>query len=558
MKNNFPLRRLGRLLLFGFGAALLGLGAALAAPEPPPPNPLQTILAQRFTGDRSGACLLAALIEGPRVQQARVCAQARAGGHEPGYDSLFEIGSISKTMTAFLVAELIQQGRWSLDDPIAKHLPQGTPMPRQGERQILVRDLLTHRSGLPALPPGFAPKNPFDPYADLSEAQLLAALGQVRLERPIGSQFEYSNFAMMLVSAAVARSSSGGDFEQAMVRLFEPLQMRSAFIATPREPKAPLAQGHLPTGQVTPAWTITPNLAGVGMVRASLDDMTRYAQAQLGLLPQLAPELQAALTMTQQALNEHSGMSWMRVSHQGRTLLTHEGGTGGFSSLLMLEPAAGRALVLLADTALTDLGGLGDVGSALLGLSEQQALRPRLKLAAPPDLLAALPGPYEISGMKARLWLDGAQLMAQVEGQAAFALDYDSWGDFYPRHISALLRPVFQNGKVEHALWQQGGGVLELRRLGSLSATKASDPRWQELVGEYQLMPQFSLRVFEDAGQLKVQATGQPAIAAELSGPDRIEIKAVGAIVEFKRDGQGQLRSAVLLQGGQKIEGLRK
>ena len=151
-------------------------------------------------------------------------------------------------MTAFLVAELIRQGKWSLDDPIALHLPPGTDVPRQGERQILVRDVLAHTSGLPALPPGFAPKNPSDPYADLSEPALRSALGQVPLSRPIGSPFEYSNFAMMAMSSAVARSY-GSDYESALVaRLFVPLKMDGACIDRPRNPR-PLAGGHLPSGR---------------------------------------------------------------------------------------------------------------------------------------------------------------------------------------------------------------------------------------------------------------------------------------------------------------------
>lgn len=537
--------------------AKVGLLASLLASTLAAASP-QSTLEQRFTQDRTGVCVVAAVVEAAQVQRARFCAQARSDGTEPGYGHLFEIGSVSKTMTAALVADLIGRGRWRLDDPIAKHLPAGTLLPRQDERQILVRDLLTHSAGLPALPPGFAPKNPLNPYADLSEAQLLAALGGVELTRTIGSQAEYSNFGMMLVSAAVARSSDDGDFEQALVqRLFEPLQMRSAFVSQPRGKEAPSASGHLPSGQPAQAWTITPNLAGVGMVRASLDDMTRYAQAQLGLLAGLRPELQAALKLTQQPLREQFGMNWMRFKHQGRELLVHEGGTGGFSSLVLLEPAAGRAVVLLADTALTDLGGLGDVGRALAGLSERPQA-PRLRQAAPAQLLAAMVGAYEIGGMPTRLWLDGGQLMAQVEGQAAFELDHDSHGDFYPRQVSALLTPEFVNGKVERALWRQGGGAVELRRTGPRSEATASDPRWRDLVGEYALTPQFSLRIFEADGQLKLQGTGQPSITADMSGPDRIEVKAVGAVVEFQRDAEGRVRSAVLLQGGQRLEGQRK
>ncbi|MCH8857920.1 MAG: serine hydrolase, partial [Proteobacteria bacterium] len=106
-------------------------------------------LAARFEGDRTGACVAAAVIDRDQVLRAQACAGTRSDG-PPGENAAFEIGSITKTMTAYLVADLIEQGRWSLDDPIARHLPAGTVLPRQGDRQILVRDLLTHTAGLPA------------------------------------------------------------------------------------------------------------------------------------------------------------------------------------------------------------------------------------------------------------------------------------------------------------------------------------------------------------------------------------------------------------------------
>jgi len=81
--------------------------------------------------------------------------------------------------------------------------------------------------------------------------------------------------------------------------------------------------------------------------------------------------------------------------------------------------------------------------------------------------------------------------------------------------------------------------------------------RWKDLAGEYALTPQFKLQVFEEAGVLKVRGSGQSAIPAELTGTDTLALKAVGAIVEFKRDANGKVGSAVLKQGGQVIEGPR-
>lgn len=533
------------------GLACLAVGALAQPAIGASAEALQAKLEARFKGDRTGACVVAARIDGAQVLRAKTCAQPRASA--PGYDSVFEIGSVTKTMTAFLVADLVAEGLWTLDDPIARHLPPGTVVPRQGERQILVRDVLSHTSGLPGLPPGFNPANPSDPYADLSEASLLAALGQVQLSRPIGSQFEYSNFAMMLMSLAVARSR-GGDFEAALTqRLLVPLKMDGAYVARPRSQR-PVATGHLPSGAVTSAWHAANNLAGVGMVRATLDDMVAYAQAHLG---QADAALVARLQRTQQPLQGQTGMNWMRFNVKGHDLVAHEGGTGGFSSLVVLEPQAQRAVVILADASLADLGGLGALGHALLDI-DGPPLRPRQPATPSEALLAAMPGDYELGGLKARIWRDGPRLMAQAEGQAAFELKYDSEGDFYPEGISALLTPQWANGKVDRAVWRQGGGMVEVTRQGTRTAATATNPRWKDLAGEYALTPQFSLRVFEEGGVLKVQGSGQPAIPAELTGADTIAIAAVGAVIEFKRAATGRVVSAVLKQGGQVLEGLRK
>jgi D-alanyl-D-alanine-carboxypeptidase/D-alanyl-D-alanine-endopeptidase len=535
-------------------AALLGLSPLLQAAGSD--ADVERLLAARFDGDRSGACVQAAVIEAGQVWRAARCAGTRQGG-APAAGAAFEIGSVSKTMVAALVAGLVDAGRWSLDDPIARHLPEGSVVPRQGERQILVRDLLTHASGLPALPADMQGGTPSNPYARLTEAGLLASLGQVKLARPIGSQAAYSNFGTMVLSLAVARSL-GGDLEAALrEQLFQPLGMGRAYIAKPQgaAPVA-LAQGHLPDGTPAPAWSIATNLAGVGMVKATLDDMVRYARAQLGDGP---PALVAQLRRTQQPLAHGFGMNWALPKPQGRDLVMHDGGTGGFSSLVLLEPASRRAVVLLADTVLADLGGLGDLGLALLGAPVP--LQPRRVVEAPAALRQALAGEYELGPMRLKIWDADGRLMAQATGQAAFELRHDSRGDFYPLGASALLRPEppAAGEAVARFTWHQRGSVTPARRVGLVEAPPTiTNPAWKDWAGEFQLAPQFSLKVFERDGRLMVQGSGQPAIAAEVAGSDRIEIKAVGAVVEFERDAGGKVVAAVLLQGGQKLRGARK
>lgn len=515
---------------------------------------IESVLRARFDGDRTGACVQAALIEGASVRRASFCARGSAA---PPADAAFEIGSVTKTMTAILVADLIERGLWSLDDPIAKHLPPGTTVPRQGARQILVRDIVTHSSGLPPLPALMQPARQDDPYATLTEQQLLDSLAQARLTRPIGSQPEYSNFAMMVLSLAVSRADGrgpGGDLERALrERLFEPLKMSGSHVV--RAPAGqPLATGHLSTGEATVPWTITPSLAGVGMVRAPMADMVRYAQAVLN--PD-GTALGAAIRRTLQPLAHGFGMNWLRSQVGDAELVAHEGGTGGFSSTLVLWPARQQAVVLLADTALADLGSMGDVAMALLGrIAAPQP--PRRAVVMPETLRQALPGDYDLAGMTLRISERDGRVFARAAGQPEIELRADSRGDLYPTLISALMTPQLRGGRVETFVWRQGGGALEGRRLGTQRAYTAQNPAWQPWAGEYALLPGLDLRVFEEGGRLMLQGSGQGAFAVEVIGDDEVESKAVGVRVRFRRNAQGEVIGITFMQGGQTLQAPRK
>ena len=534
-------------------ARMLTMGAVLAFAAgfaQAAPDALEALLQARLQGDRTGACVVAAVVDHDSVTRARYCGRA-SDGAVPGYDDAFEIGSVTKTMTAFLVADLIEQKRWSLDDPIAAHLPPGTAVPRQGERQILVRDLVTHRSGLPALPARFHPGDMTDPYASLTPQQVLQSLGDVHLTRPIGAAFEYSNFGMMVLSLAVAQAY-GIDLESALhAHLFAPLHMDRTWISRPPD-GAQLVPGHLPSGKATPPWTIAVDLAGVGMVRSTLDDMVRYAQAELGAS---SPDNARRMRLTQTQVAPGIAMNWLLANVDGHDLVLHEGATGGFSSVVVLEPSRQRAAVILADTALGDVGGLGELALAAL-LPGRPAGTPRVTTAIPASLRAAIEGSFDLGPMTLTIRSDGERLLAQATGQPAFELFHDSHGDLYPTVVSALLTPEMENGRIDHFVWHQSGGAIEARRRDAVAA--AVDPRWKDWVGDYDFTAQFAVRVFEEGGHLMIRATGQPALQASVAGTDRIEVAKVGAVLQFERDAAGVVIGVKLMQHGQTLAGTRR
>ena len=204
---------------------------------------LRTALEQRFKGDRSGACIAAAVIENSATAQAYFCAHAKP---ERSIDerTAFEIGSVTKTMTAALLAEIIGRGEIAIDDPLAELLPPGMNVPSFNGIHITVGNIVTHTSGLPSFP--WRTTDMSNPYAHLTEADLLDALAKTQLKRAPGSQREYSNFALMVLSYALAKHS-GSDFETLLrERLLSPLGMSDTYIAK-RPPNVHLAQVTSPT-----------------------------------------------------------------------------------------------------------------------------------------------------------------------------------------------------------------------------------------------------------------------------------------------------------------------
>src|SRR5262245_18647403 len=178
------------------------LGLALALSSVPSfamgDDELRLALEQRFKDDRSGACVAAAVIDKGATASSYFC-----GNSQRPYDehTAFEIGSCSKPMTAALLAEFIAGGEVTLDDPFAKLVPAGTSVPSLKCHEITIRDIVTHTSGLPGFPWLITDMN--NPYATLTERDLLDALAATKLTRAPASQWEYSNFATMLLSYAL-------------------------------------------------------------------------------------------------------------------------------------------------------------------------------------------------------------------------------------------------------------------------------------------------------------------------------------------------------------------
>ena len=246
----------------------------------------------------------------------------------------FEIGSVTKTMTATLLASLAADGALSLDDPVGRWLAAG----RHGE--ITVRQLATHTSGLPAVAPNRAAArdNPANPWAGYTFERAEEGL-RLATATP-GNPWRYSNLGYQLLGLILQRAS-GTDYPVLMTgRLLAPLAMTHSGVG-PRG-AGTLLPGHAGERQA-PRWE---HPWGAGGVEATITDLARYARACL--FPPDTP-LGAAIRLAQAPLlpredGSRQALAW--VAEDGG-IRWHTGGTGGFSSCVMIDHGRGRAVAAL-------------------------------------------------------------------------------------------------------------------------------------------------------------------------------------------------------------------
>ena len=208
---------------------------------------------------------------------------------------MFEMGSTTKVFTSTILADMVKKGEVSLDDPVAKYLPKEAKVPERGGKQITLLDLATHSSGLPSLPSNFKPKDPKNPYADYTEAQLWEFLAGYQLTRDIGSKFEYSNMGVGLLGQALARRA-GTDYEALVrARVTGPLKMENTRVALTPAMKAHLAAGHSATREPAANWDL-PVFAGAGALRSDARDMLTFIGAHLGYVESPLAGAMASMT----------------------------------------------------------------------------------------------------------------------------------------------------------------------------------------------------------------------------------------------------------------------
>lgn len=286
---------------------------------------------------------------------------ALGSGVRPTATTEWEIGSITKTFTAMLLALYVQRGVVRYDDPLQKYVPAGVRVPRYRGRPITLLDLATHTSGLPKDPD-------LSGLRHLDTATMYERLAALQLTRAPGEQFEYSNWGFALLAHALMRAT-GDDYQKLVEReICAPLGMIDTRIDLIADEVARQAQGYGSEGFPRPHDNVTwPAFNGAGALRSTTADMMRYLAYNMGQtktpLDTLLPDLHKR--WHRGARGETSvGLAWQMLPMRGarKTVIWKNGATSGFFSYIGFVRESGTGVIVLANRKVS----VGRIGMQIL------------------------------------------------------------------------------------------------------------------------------------------------------------------------------------------------
>jgi CubicO group peptidase (beta-lactamase class C family) len=281
--------------------------------------------------------------------------ETKVGTHElPDAHTLYEIGSITKTFTATLLAKAVTDGLVTLDDHITKFLPDSVAA-NVDISTITLRELSNHTSGLPRMPDNInqTVTDLKQPYEHYDEAHMFAFLKSFKSVRPAGASYEYSNLAQGLLGVILERIYHKPYEELLKLYITTPLQLNNTKIRLTEMDVKHLAQGYDETYNPVAIWRQMSTKAA-GAIKSDAADMLKYGKYQLASHNNL---LSKALKLThQQTLDDgvnKVGLGWHYLHADADPVIQHSGGTGGYRTAIAVNLNRDLVVVVLTNNAST-------------------------------------------------------------------------------------------------------------------------------------------------------------------------------------------------------------
>jgi CubicO group peptidase (beta-lactamase class C family) len=332
-------------------------------------------------------------------------------------DTLFQIGSITKTFTGTAAMRLVERGELDLHAPVRTYLPELKLSEEDVAARVTMRHLLTHTGGWIG--------DYFDDFGsgDDALARMSAALVTLPQLTPLGEVWSYNNAGFYL-AGRVLEVIAGKPYEEALHELvLEPLGLERTFFFADDVMTRRFAVGHNRNEEGPPTvarpWGIGRAHHAAGGLASTVGDLLRYARFHMGdgdgLLRRATLDDMQRSQLEADSIFEHVGITWAISERTGARVIGHGGGTNGQQSLFFFASEHGLAFAMLTNHQRGSEVGFAARAAALGAIGAREPERKAIDVDVDEYL-----GTYESALIAAELRRDDGQLMLAVTPKGGF------------------------------------------------------------------------------------------------------------------------------------------
>jgi CubicO group peptidase (beta-lactamase class C family) len=507
-------------------------------------------------------------------------------------ETLFAIGSITKSFTVLTLGILADEGKLDWDKPVREYLPGFKLYDPVTTERLTPRDMVTHRSGLP--------RHDLLWYnSTFTRKEMIERLRYLEPTKDLRTTYQYNNL-MFMTAGYMAGQLSGATWEDLVRRrIFAPLGMKHSNFSVEDSKKDPNAA--LPYQKVKEELKEIPyrgidEVGPAGSINSCIDDMSRYLLLHLGkgkyagrqivsessLLQMHTPQMVTGDSFLRWPELGHTayGMGWMVSTYRGFKMVQHGGAIDGFNALVAFLPQRNLGAVILVNRGGTPLIQILSyhIFDRLLGLDpvpwnqrflddqkKSEAARDEAKKKGysvrregtqPSHPLAEYAGDYEHPGYGiARIEHDRDTLKLTFNRMTGplkhfhFDIFEVAEDELNPLQRMKVSFSTNLQGEIDSLALPLESLLKEItfKRLPARLDPKTLEP----LTGQYQLTGPPLTVALRDGGKLVLEAPGQaPRELVPVRGLLFNVQGVTGASVEFKKDAAGVVTELVLYQGG--------
>ena len=348
-------------------ALVCAFGSADGAAQPAPLGGLDEYIAAAMEAWEVPGLAIAVVHDGRTVYERGYGVRDVATGEPVDEHTLFAVGSTSKAFTSAALGMLVDEGRLGWDDRVIDHIPWFEMYDAYATRELTVRDLLTHRSGLSRGDAVWS-RWPHD------RNEIIRRVRYLKPTRSFRGAWQYQNL-MFLTAGEVVHAVSGKSWDDFVAeRIFAPLGMSRSVTSTSPLPRMEnVASPHVPVdGEPTPVpHKNIDNVGPAGSIYSSVSQMARWVALHLesGVhgdtrlvsdsvmaemhYPQMAIQADApenSLHSRDAVMNFNAyGLAWWVLDYRGRKVVDHGGGIDGMRAHVAFMPEEGVGMVALSN-----------------------------------------------------------------------------------------------------------------------------------------------------------------------------------------------------------------